>query len=88
MARDCFKRKRIKLEGTKNSSDREIPMNKTCLSAFEALYKRRPHNGRVHQSKFKQDLNDSRAWFERCVEDAKSVISLGIAYGTRSSAVW
>jgi site-specific recombinase XerD len=65
-----FKRKRIKLEGTKNGSDREIPMNKTCISAFEALYKRRPHNGRVHQSKFKHDLNDSRAWFERCVEDA------------------
>jgi site-specific recombinase XerD len=65
-----FKRKRIKLEGTKNGSDREIPMNKTCMSAYEALYKRRPHNGRVHQSKFKHDLNDSRAWFERCVEDA------------------
>ena len=65
-----FKRKRIKLEATKNGSDREIPMNKTCMSAFEALYKRRPHNRRVHQSKFGQDLNDSRAWFERCVEDA------------------
>ena len=65
-----FKRKRIKLEGTKNGSDREIPINKTCMSAYEALYKRRPHDGRVHQSKFKHDLNDSRAWFERCVEDA------------------
>jgi site-specific recombinase XerD len=65
-----FKRKRIKLEGTKNGSDREIPMNKTCMSAYEGLYKRRPHDGRVHQSKFRQDLNDSRAWFERCVEDA------------------
>jgi site-specific recombinase XerD len=65
-----FKRKRVKLEGTKNGSDREIPMNKTCLSAFEALYKRRPHDGRVFQSKFGQDLNDSRSWFDRCVEDA------------------
>lgn len=65
------KRKRIKLEGTKNGSDREIPMNKTCLGAFEALHKRRPHDGRVFQSKFGEDLNDSRSWFDRCVEDAE-----------------
>jgi len=66
-----FKRKRIKLEGTKNGSDREIPMNRTCLSAFEALHKRRPHDGRVFQSKFGQDLSDSRSWFDRCVEGAE-----------------
>jgi site-specific recombinase XerD len=65
-----FKRKRVKLDGTKNGSNREIPMNKTCLSAYQKLHKRRPHNGRVHQSKFGQDLNDSRSWFDRCVEDA------------------
>ncbi len=46
-------------------------MNRTCLTAFEALYTKRPHDGRVCQSKHKRDLNDSRAWFERCVEDAK-----------------
>jgi integrase len=65
-----FKRKRIKLDETKNGSSREIPMNRTCLAAFEALYAKRPHDERVCQSKFKKNLNDSRAWFERCVEDA------------------
>ena len=25
----------------------EIPMNKTCLRVFEALYATRPHNGRI-----------------------------------------
>jgi site-specific recombinase XerD len=59
-----FKRKRVKLDDTKNGSNREIPMNKTCLSAYRSLYRhrRRPHDGRVHQSKFGQDLNDSRSW--------------------------
>ncbi len=66
-----FKRKRIQLEETKNGSGREIPMNKSCLSAMEALYEDRPHDGRVCQSKFGRDLNDSRAWFDRCVADAK-----------------
>jgi site-specific recombinase XerD len=66
-----FKRKRIQLEETKNGSSREIPMNKTCLAAYEALYKRRPHNGRVHQSKYGKDLNDSRTWFELVIEEAK-----------------
>jgi site-specific recombinase XerD len=65
-----FKRKRIKLDETKNGSSREIPMNKTCLTAFEALYSRRPHNGRVCQSKFGEDLNDSRSWFEAVIEEA------------------
>jgi len=83
-----FKRKRIKLEGTKNGSDREIPINKTCMSAYEALYKRRPHDGRVHQSKFKHDLNDSRAWLSAVSKMQESVTSPGIAFGTRSSVVW
>jgi integrase len=65
-----FKRKRIKLDETKNGSSREIPMNRTCLAAFEVLYAKRPHDERVCQSKYKKNLNDSRAWFERCVEDA------------------
>ena len=51
-----FKRKRIQLEETKNGSSREIPMNKTCLAAYEALHARRPHNGRVHQSKYGKEL--------------------------------
>lgn len=63
-------RKRIKLDETKNGSSREIPMNNTCLKAFQALYDRRPHNGRVCQSKWGENLNDSRKWFELAIEEA------------------
>ena len=42
-----FNRKRVKLEGTKNGSDREIPMNKTCMSAYDALCRRR-RNQQLH----------------------------------------
>jgi site-specific recombinase XerD len=66
-----FRRKRIQLDETKNGSCREIPMNQTCLKAFESLYARRPHDGRVCQSKFGRDLNDSRTWFELVIEEAK-----------------
>lgn len=66
-----FKRKRIQLEETKNGSGREIPMNKFCVAAMEALFTDRPHDGRVCQSKYGRDLDDSRAWFERCVADAR-----------------
>jgi site-specific recombinase XerD len=31
----------------------------------------RMHNGRIFQSKYGRDLNDSRAWFDRCVDDAE-----------------
>ncbi len=63
-------RKRIKLERTKNGSDREIPLNKTCLNVFEALHAIRPHSGRVFLSKYGRDLNDPRAWFELALEQA------------------
>jgi hypothetical protein len=38
---------------------------------LELLHQKREHDGRVCQSKFNKDLNDSRAWFDRCIEDAK-----------------
>ncbi len=64
-------RKRIRLEKTKNGSDREIPLNKTCPNVLEALHGIRPHNGRVFLSKYGRDLNDPRAWFELALEEAK-----------------
>lgn len=64
-------RKRIRLEKTKNGSDREIPLNKTCLNVLEALHGTRPHNGRVFLSKYGRDLNDPRAWFELALQEAK-----------------
>ena len=66
-----FRRRRILLDETKNGSSREIPMNKTCVKAFEELHADRPHEGRIFQSKYGRDLNDSRAWFDRVVEDAE-----------------
>ena len=66
-----FKRKRIQLEETKNGSSREVPLNKSCMAALQTIYEDRPHDGRVCQSKFGKDLNDSRSWFERCIADAK-----------------
>jgi len=64
-------RKRIRLEKTKNGSDREIPLNKTCLNVLEALHGIGPHSGRVFLSKYGRDLNDPRAWFELALEEAK-----------------
>jgi integrase len=65
-----FRRKRILLEETKNGSSREIPMNKSCIAAMEVLFEGRPHEGRVCQSKYGKDLNDSRSWFDLCIKDA------------------
>jgi integrase len=64
-------RKRIRLERTKNGSDREIPLNKTCLNVLEAFHRTRPHNGRVFLSKYGRDLNDPRARFALALEEAK-----------------
>jgi integrase len=64
-------RKRIRLQKTKNGSDREIPLNKTCLKVLEALHALRPHNGRIFLTKYGRDLNDPRKWFELALEDAK-----------------
>jgi site-specific recombinase XerD len=60
-------RKRIHLDRTKNGSNREIPMNKTCVGSFEALHARRTkghHSARVFAVK------DSRSWFEVAVTEA------------------
>ena len=64
-------RKRIRLERTKNGSDRDIPLNKTCQKVFEALHATRPHSGRIFLSRYGRDLNDPRAWFELALEEAR-----------------
>ncbi len=64
-------RKRIRLEKTKNGSDRDIPLNKTCQRVFEALHATRPHSGRVFLSRYGRDLNHPRAWFESALEEAQ-----------------
>ena len=66
-------RKRLRLEKTKNGSDREIPLNKTCLMALAALHAIRPHDGRVFQSKYGKDLNHPRGWFDLAIARAKVI---------------
>jgi integrase len=60
-------RKRIHLDRTKNGSNREIPMNKTCVGSFEALHAKRPKG---HQSARVFAVKDSRSWFEVAVTEA------------------
>jgi hypothetical protein len=64
-------RKRIRLERTKNKSDRDIPLNKTCQKVLEASHATRPDSGRVFLSRYGRDLNHPRAWFELALEEAR-----------------
>jgi integrase len=66
-----FERNRIYLNKTKNGSDREIPMSKSCREALLTLRKQRPGNGRIFYSKFGEPLNDPRTWFELAIAEAK-----------------
>jgi integrase len=61
----------IKLTKTKNGSKRDIPLNRDAVNAFRSLYTRRPHDGRIFQSKYGEDLNNPRKWFEEALEEAK-----------------
>jgi integrase len=64
-----FERNRIYLNKTKNGSDREIPMSKSCREALLTLRKQRPGNGRIFYSKFGEPLNDPRTWFELAIAE-------------------
>lgn len=64
-------RKRIRLERTKNGSEREIPLNKTCIKVLQALHGLRPHDGRVFLTRYGRDLNNPRKWFELALEESK-----------------
>lgn len=66
-----FDRNRIYLDKTKNGSDREIPMSKTCRKALVSLRKQRNGEGRIFYSKFGEPLKDPRTWFELAIEEAK-----------------
>ena len=65
------KKPMIKLTKTKNGSKRDIPLNTDAVTAFRSLYARRPHDGRIFQSKFGEDLNTPRKWFEEALEEAQ-----------------
>lgn len=83
-----FRRKRILLDETKNGSSREIPMNKSCVRAFEELYATRPHEGRIFKSKHGRDLNDSERGLTESLMTRRFQTSHGMRCGTRSSVDW
>jgi integrase len=76
-----FTRRKIFLDKTKNGSDREMPINKTCLAALEELQRVRqeridagkPVNEFVFQSSRYpgQRLLNPRQWFPEVVDDAE-----------------
>lgn len=70
---DCvdLKRKQIALDETKNGSSRHIPINSTCLEAFNLLAKS-PHKktDRIFRSTLGEPLNDPRQWFATAMDEA------------------
>lgn len=71
-----LERKRIFLDNTKNGSNREVPMNKTCLQAFQELHDRRPEGMKwvflaAFRKKKKERLLNPRQWFDQAVSTAK-----------------
>jgi site-specific recombinase XerD len=66
-----FGRKRIYLSETKNGSDREIPLNKSCIAVLTELYERRPDNGAIFRSsRYDRPLLDPKKWFETALRNA------------------
>jgi site-specific recombinase XerD len=68
-----FARKRIYLSETKNGSDREIPLNKSCLAVLTHLHGKRPDNGAVFRSSryTQRPLLDPKKWFETALRNAQ-----------------
>lgn len=69
-----FERKKIFLDRTKTYTNREVPMNRTCLAAFEELQARRPEGVSwvfLSARYNKERLLNPRQWFDDAVGDAK-----------------
>jgi integrase len=82
-----FRRKRILLDETKNGSSREIPMNKSCLRAFEELYAIRMKAGSSNPSMDAISTIRERGSTELLMTQ-KFRTSLGVRCATRSSVAW
>ena len=70
---DCvdLKRKQIALDETKNGSSRHIPINSTCLEAFNLLAKSsHKKTDRIFRSTLGEPLNDPRQWFATAMDEA------------------
>jgi len=67
-----FDRKRIYLTKTKNGSDREIPMSRTCFAILQELHRQRPDDGRIFQSaRYKQPVTDIKKAFSGALAEAR-----------------
>jgi site-specific recombinase XerD len=67
-----FERRLITVVRSKNGEMRHIPMNKTVLDVFQALYSASPRTGRVFlSSEGAELLLGPRHWFEPAVATAK-----------------
>jgi integrase len=68
-----FKRKRIRLDETKNGSSREIPLNSIAFQIFVDLYEKRPDEGSVFRSsRYKnRGIRDPKKWWLQALAVAK-----------------
>jgi integrase len=66
-----FERRKIFLDKTKNGSDREVPMSKTCFQLLTDLYANKQNDWVFQASRYKQRLKNPRQWFETVLRDAK-----------------
>ena len=65
-----FERKRIYLSMTKNGSDREIPMSKTCSSVLQGLAANKRNEHLFQSTRYDRALKDPKKWFENAMEEA------------------
>jgi integrase len=66
-----FERRKIFLDNTKNGSDREVPMSKTCFQSLTDLHADKQNEWVFQASRYKQRLKNPRQWFETVLRDAK-----------------
>ena len=66
-----FERRKIFLDKTKNGSDREVPMSKTCFQLLTDLHANKQNDWVFQATRYKQRLKNPRQWFETVLRDAK-----------------
>jgi integrase len=66
-----FDRKKIFLDDTKNGSNREVPMSKTCFQALKELEAKKQNAWVFQADRYKARLKNPRQWFETVLRDAK-----------------
>jgi integrase len=65
-----FDRRKIFLYKTKNGSDREVPMSKTCHQVLTDLHTKKKNAWVFQATRYKVRLKNPRQWFETVLRDA------------------